>query len=318
MEFQIVNEQLPVIQINFEDLKKLLVETTQKYKGYIVTEENLSLCKDTKNELLHIRTDIDTYRKNKKKELSKPIELFESQCKELISLVEEAEKPIREGIQIFDDKKRDEKKQTALNIIAESISKYNLTEKYANQLTVIDKYTNVATSIKGIREDVELRASSLKDQQDKEIERIEIIKDTIENANKNITAKLSMEDFKSYISHDVSTKEIISEINARAERIKKSEVAAEELRIKKEIAAREAEAERIRISQLPKEEPIQEVKREVAAAQEAPVQETNPNTKEASYFVELRFVGAKSYIENLGTLLKNNGFKYMVQKKGLV
>ena len=53
-----------------------------------------------------MRIKIDTYRKDKKKELSKPIAVFEDQCKDLISLIEKAEQPIKDGIKVFDDEKK--------------------------------------------------------------------------------------------------------------------------------------------------------------------------------------------------------------------
>jgi hypothetical protein len=336
MEFEIVNEQLPVIQINFEDLKNGLTQTMEKYKGYIVTEDNLALCKSTKNELLHIRTDIDNYRKNKKKALSEPIVNFENQCKLLIDLVEKAEKPIREGIQVFDDKKRESKKQLALKLIQEATEAQSLTAKYSIQLTVLDKYTLLGAKDKEVAEYINIRAEDLKRQQITELDMLEIIKDTIENANKNINAKLSIADFQRLINAKTPTKEIISEINSRAERIKKSETEAEELRIKRELAKVEAD----RIANLPKEveqEPTVEqmeafksvndavlnAVKEVATSE--PLQRFttenhfNESVPEPLYFVELRVTGNLTRIKELSILLKANKFgDYITIKKGLV
>ena len=105
----VLNKTLPVINMNFEEVKASLIETTEKYKGIIVTEDGLMDCKATQKDLAKIRNDIDSYRKAVKKEMEKPIKEFESQCKELISLVEDAEQPIKEGILLFDNKRREEK-----------------------------------------------------------------------------------------------------------------------------------------------------------------------------------------------------------------
>ena len=80
-------------------------------------------------ELASLRIKIDTYRKDKKKSLSAPIVFFEEQCKELIALVEKAETPIKDGIKVFDDKKKDGKRDKAVSIIAEVVSRMELGEK---------------------------------------------------------------------------------------------------------------------------------------------------------------------------------------------
>ena len=105
-DIRIINEVMPVIEVNFEEVKKALAETLTKYENIVVTEETLSGCKATQKELAGVRTKIDTYRKDKKKALSEPIIAFENQCKELIALIEKAEQPIKDGIKVFDDKKK--------------------------------------------------------------------------------------------------------------------------------------------------------------------------------------------------------------------
>ena len=85
IEFKVEKEIVPVIQINFEELKGHLTNLLNDYKGLVVTEGNLQTCKAKQKELASTRIKIDNYRKEKKKELSKPITFFEAQCKDLIS-----------------------------------------------------------------------------------------------------------------------------------------------------------------------------------------------------------------------------------------
>jgi hypothetical protein len=271
-------------------------------------------------ELAGVRIKIDTYMKDKKKELSKPIDVFESQCKELIKLIEDAEKPIKEGVSIFDNQKREEKRQEALKVITEVAQAHQLNEKYASQLTVLDKYMNLTASKREVLADVEQRAFFLKEQQTAEEERLEIIKDAIENVNKNISIKLSLIDFQRLIDSGVSTKEIIQDINSRAERIKTKEVEAEELRKKKEALAKEAEAERLRIAALPKDEVITESASTITTpdpVKEAPIYHHNQH-EQPVYFIEIRVTGTKADIAQLGHYLKEQGYKYKVIDKGLV
>lgn len=51
MEVKVINEVMPVIEINFEQIKTNLTDTLRKYNGIIVTEETLSGCKATQKNL---------------------------------------------------------------------------------------------------------------------------------------------------------------------------------------------------------------------------------------------------------------------------
>ena len=81
--------------MNFEEVKASLIEGAEKYKGILVTEDGLKDCKATQKDLASTRIKLDNYRKEIKKEMLKPIDVFESQCKELIALVAEVEKPVQ-------------------------------------------------------------------------------------------------------------------------------------------------------------------------------------------------------------------------------
>lgn len=310
-ELTIINQQLPVVEFNFEEIKESLRESMIQYSNLVVTDETLSMCKQQQKDLAGIRTKIETYRKDTKKEMEKPIKDFEDKCKQLVSLVEEAEKPLKEGIQVFDDKKREEKRQIAEKLIAGILIEKNLMQKYAVQLTVLDKYTNLTAKTKDVAADIEQRALVLLEQQNRELEMLEIIKDAIENANKMINAKISLEDFQRLINQGTPTKEILSEINSRAERIKKSEIAAEELRIKKE-------QEKARLAELEKER-LPEPLELVAESKQETTQETSTTppalekvekVSEDYFVVEIKITETRANMTKIGDFLKSNGFNY--------
>lgn len=300
LDFEIQKEVLPVIQVNFEDMKEALSDTMENYKGIIVTEDGLSACKAEQKQLASIRTKIDNYRKEKKKEMSKPITEFENQCKELITLVEKAEKPIKEGIKVFDDKKREEKKQKALDFIKESVETHRLNEKYASKLIVLDKYMNLSASVKSVKEDIEQRAFYLDEEQAKEEETIQIIKTTIENENKTIKTQIKFEDFKNLIESGYPIPKIIERINQMAEKIRLAENPPIE-EPKKEIPATE----------------VPTTPKQVIDTPYTPVQEPI-KVDETLYFVEFRIEGNKNQTAILGQFLRDNEYKYEVLRKGAV
>lgn len=296
-DIRIINEVMPVIQINFDQIKTGLTETLKIYKNIIVTEETLPGCKATQKELAGIRIKLDTYRKDKKKELSKPIEAFESQCKELIALIEQAEQPIKDGIKVFDDQKREEKRVTAVKLIGVVIEEIGLNEKYGARLDVSEKYCNLTAKESEVKSDLEARAMVLKTEQDREAELMEIIQDSIDTENKRIESKLKFEDFKRLIDRGVPTKDILAEVKASADRIYKAEHPEPKPEpIEPTILTYTCEA-----PQGPKVEPQAEVAQEV---------------DESIRYAVYRITGVSSQLLAVSKFLKENGITYKVTEQG--
>ena len=299
LEFKIEKEVVPVIKINFDELKTQLSNTLQDYKSLVVTEGNLSTCKAKQKELASIRVKIDNYRKEKKKELSKPITLFEAQCKDLVSLIEQAEKPIKEGIEVFDSQKRDSKRLQAIELAKEVAEEYGLNEKYASRLGILDKYCNLSAKSNEVKEDLISKAITLKVEQDREMELIEIIKDTINSENEKINLKMKFEDFEKYINMGMSAREVIREIKSRAERIYAAENPPEPEPILEPIVE-------------PKIEPIQE-------PINVPVKELmplEPIEEEPTYYAVYRIVGNADELRSVSKFLKGNNIQYSVPEQG--
>lgn len=224
MDIEVREFKAPKIVINYEDLKAELEKNLESYRGLIVTEDTLAGSKAAQKELASLRVKVDTYRKDKKKEIEKPIKAFEAQCKELISLIESVEKPIKDGIKVFDDQKREEKRQQALELIDEVAKSCELNAKYAAKLDVLDKYMNLTATAKGVKEDLEIRAFALKVEQDREQERLDIIQSVIDSENARISTKLSMKDFEYCMMYsNITTAEVIQEIKQRAKQIYEAE-----------------------------------------------------------------------------------------------
>lgn len=290
-EIKILNEVLPVIKINFNEVKAALEESLTKYENIVVTEGTLSGCKATQKELAGLRIKVDTYRKEKKKELSKPITDFESQCKELISLIEKVEQPIKDGIKVFDDEKREEKRKVAERLIEEVIEVVELNEKYGARLDVSERYCNLTAKETDVRNDLEARAMALKVEQDRDAELLEIIEDSIEMENQRINAKMSIGDFKRLIDSNAPAKVVLAEVKQRAETIYKAE----------------------------NPEPVEEVEEEIEVKQE-PEEITEEvieeEAGEPTYYAVYRISGALSELKGVSEYLKANGIAYKVTEQG--
>lgn len=289
-----VNKQLPVITINFEEVKANLIANTEKYKGIVVTEESLKECKATQKDLAGLRNKLDGYRKEVKKEMEKPIKEFEGQCKELIGLIEEVEKPIKLGISEFDNKKKEEKRIKAEEIIANTIITLGLDKKYADQLTVLDKYLNLSASQKSVVEDIEQRAALIKQQQNSDKAKAEMLKATIETTletvNKTIKTPLEYKDFEKYIEFGWDISRIVREINDKADLVRKAEQPQEEV-----------------------EEIKEKIYKTMSEAADKALKED-----EQLYYVDVYIEHNFENIQALSKFLKDNGYEYKVNSKGKV
>lgn len=302
IDIEIKKEVLPIIEINFEEMKQALNTTLSEYKGLTVTEQSLSKCKSKQKELASVRVKIDTYRKDKKKKLSKPITDFENQCKELISLIEEVEKPIKDGIATFDDLKKDEKRNTALRLIKEVAVEQELNEKYASRLDVKDNYCNLTAKEKDVKDDLTARAMTLKVEQDREEELTDIIKDAIDSENERINRKMKLEDFKRYIDMGMSTKDVIAEIKLSANKIYEAENPPA-------------------IEPIIEPEPMPEIPSVIELKELEIIQASTPVQhifipEKTVYFGTYKVIGSVEQLKSVSKFLKDNNIKYSVIEQG--
>ena len=190
--------------------------------------------------------------------------------------------------------------------IFEICQKLNLEKKYADQLTVLDKYLNLSASAKSVVEDIEQRAEALKQQQNMDKVKAEMIKANIESALEtvNLTLKTQLEykDFEKYIALGWDGPRIVREINERAAQIRQAEKAAEEMATKKIEEEKQKEEVQIPMDLNPK---APEVPKEV-------------NKDEPMFFVDVYVESDYERIQALSKYLQANGYKYEVHNKGKV
>lgn len=302
-----VNKVLPVINANFEEVKVSLIETMEKYKGIVVTEDGLKDCKATQKDLAKIRNDIDTYRKLIKKEMTAPITEFENKCKELIALVKETETPILEGIAIYDEKRRQEKIDYISDNITIAVSEVGLNEKYAARLKVNDIKFTLNTSLKSIREDINEKAKNLKALQIAEEEKIasdiSIIETTVQASNEGQEVVLEINNYVDKYKKGMPLNSVIQAINNDRRLI---EVTAKKTleRVEKETKENE-----VAISE--------EIKAPEVKVEESRDRKVNENEIKKCFYT-LKITHDLDYMRELAKFLKENGFKFEKLDEGWV
>lgn len=302
-----VNKVLPVINANFEEVKVSLIETMEKYKGIVVTEDGLKDCKATQKDLAKIRNDIDTYRKLIKKEMTAPITEFENKCKELIALVKETETPILEGIAIYDEKRRQEKIDYILDNITIAVSEVGLNEKYAARLNVNDIKFTLNTSLKSIREDINEKAKNLKALQIAEEEKIKsdisIIETTVQASNEGQEVVLEVNNYIDKYKNGMPLNGVIQAINNDRRLI--------ETTAKKTLERVEKETKENEVA-IPEEIKAPEVK-----VEESRDRKVNENEIKKCFYA-LKITHDLDHMRELAKFLKENGFKFEKLDEGWV
>lgn len=107
VEPKIISEVLPV-KTNFEDVEAYLSNLVEKYTGLVVTDENQKDMEKTLREVVSIRTGIQKFEINGKRQLKKPVDDFARQCKNLLAIVNSVEAPLKEQLDVYENKRRDE------------------------------------------------------------------------------------------------------------------------------------------------------------------------------------------------------------------
>lgn len=288
------------IVVDFTALKNRLVVTLEDYKNIAVTEETLSIAKKKQKEMASMRSQLDDFRKTVKRAYTEPLEMFESQIKSLIQLVNDTEKNLKDDIQVFDDKRREEKKKIAELIIDELVGEYELSEKFAGQVELKRKYLNLTAKESDVRSDIESQCMALKQQQDNE----ESIKRAIENAvisqNESLVAKLTPSVYISLIGK-MPTDEIIDRILKRGKEIREMESKASEKKTVQE-AVRQPESK----EKTEQEEQVQK-------------QEKTPeNGNQEIYRVTYVLTGNAEQMQSVSKFLKDNGITYSVESQFII
>ena len=111
-ELKIKVEQKPgVISANFDEIKEALDVQMTAYEDYTVTEDGIPEAKKDVATLRKIRTAIDDRRKEIKKEFSKPLTDFETEVKEMLSIIDKPINLINEKLDAFEVARKEEKKK---------------------------------------------------------------------------------------------------------------------------------------------------------------------------------------------------------------
>lgn len=152
IEPQILSADLNVTT-NFEDVKKNLQIITEKYKGLVVTDQNQKDMEKTLREVVFLRTSIQKFEVNGKRKLRKPVDQFAEACKELLKIVNEAERPLREQLDAYEARRQEGVTKVILHKYEEMALDAGIREEFRS-CDILSKWMNKTAKLKDIYEDI--------------------------------------------------------------------------------------------------------------------------------------------------------------------
>lgn len=223
-----------VVNFNYQEISDHLDSVLANYRGLVFTESTVADCKKTIAELRKGQKSLDEFRKATKKQLTESVTNFEFQCKVLYEKFAGVIKPLTEQQDQFELDRR-ELKRVEIQIVTDSlIAEKALNEKYAAGLIIIEEYFNKGKTIKAIKTELTTLATSLKVQQDKEEQDINLIATKVDlaNAQYQLSNALMFSPYLRLLAHN-SIAEIEALIIADAQTVKaREDLAAEEFAAK--------------------------------------------------------------------------------------
>lgn len=217
---------------NFSELGGKIQAVVDRYKGTVLTEDNVDYVKTLKSQFVSLRTGIERERKEYKKVYIKPAnDLVDCMCDELQKIVAEGENALGEQLEAYDQKRKDNLTIVLKDYVHEFATKYNLHDEYEAQITLIDKYYNRTQKEEDTIADIERQAMELSKKQSEYDSGIALIKAECEGTGFVPDTYIRELEYKSAM-------EVILEIKAdklKREELKKQSDSGEPIKVGEEL-----------------------------------------------------------------------------------
>ena len=298
IEFE-VTELVPAkVTSNIDDLKSFMEIVKQKYKGWIVTEDDIDIAKSERTNLNKLEKIISSERKKIQKKANADIETLIENLKTYEKEVKGISNFIGEQLKGYDEKIREEKKVEVQKKINNIFTRNPGLKIF---LEWNDKWLDKSFTFKKIENEVQKQYDELEKKQD-------FINSQIAKANSEIEFMITFESMKFLMTEDYNV--ITEKIESKKNEIKQTE---ENLRQKaeeekqRELAELEAKKER------EKEEAVKNAQIKATQQQNNEDKETKKTAVNSKYYdITLRFPKAPSqFLKDFKELVDSYGLEYI-------
>ena len=301
LEFKItsdLNQNIQPITCNFDELKTALTAEMGKYKDLVIQEEDLRFAKDSRAKINKVSKAINDQRLAVKKQVLKPFEEFEAQCKELDSICTEASESLDVQIKKFEDAQKQQKAERIKSFFLASVP-IDLSNYLAWEQVFNPRFLNATFDEKKAQEEI---VSAIEICQ-KEVNAIRELNSPFETAVLDYySRKRNLADALYY------SKELEQKAAAEAERRKREE--EEKRRKKEEEAQRMQQAKLERIQEEIPVEPVQMTTEETVEQVKAALEGKQIEEKPKQYAICLKIFGSKEELVALKEYIVEHNLNY--------
>lgn len=225
------------VSFNSEEIKSAAKEIAKKYEGLVFTDETVKDAKKVAAEINKIKKSVDDFKKKAKKELTPAVKALETECKEVIAILDEPYQHIKSQLEIFEDNRIKAKSEEIQVYIDNAYSDYQV-EESRQKLEWPKDWLNATKQMKDIASEVNHLVNAISLEQREHYSNVEKVETFVEliNVKLALNVPLSKETFVSMLSHGT-----VEEIKLQAEKRGQERKESEEAYAEK--VKREAEAE---------------------------------------------------------------------------
>ena len=271
IEFEITELVPAKVVSNIDDLKSFMKIVKQKYKGWIVTEDDIDIAKSERTKLNKLEKIISSERKKVQKKANADIETLIENLKTCEKEVKGISNFIGEQLKGYDEKIREKKKVEVQKKINNIFTRNPGLKIF---LEWNDKWLDKSFTFKKIENEVQKQYDELEKKQD-------FINSQIAKANSEIEFMITFESMKFLMTEDYNV--ITEKIESKKNEIKQTEA---NLRQK----AEEEKQRAIEEAEIQKQKEIEEIKKQQIVQIE--LQNIETTKKEKYYDTTIRFINA--------------------------
>lgn len=271
IEFEITELVPAKVVSNIDDLKSFMKIVKQKYKGWIVTEDDIDIAKSERTKLNKLEKKISDERKKIQKKANADIEILIDTLKTYEKEVKGISNFIGEQLKGYDEKIREKKKVEVQKKINNIFTRNPGLKIF---LEWNDKWLDKSFTFKKIENEVQKQYDELEKKQD-------FINSQIAKANSEIEFMITFESMKFLMTENYNV--ITEKIESKKNEIKQTEA---NLRQK----AEEEKQRAIEEAEIQKQKEIEEIKKQQVVQIELQNMETTK--KEKYYDTTIRFINA--------------------------
>lgn len=323
MEFRLINPTedgfLRVIKWNKEELEAAVKQKIAYYENVVYTEENMQQAKNDRAELNKLKKAIEDRRKEVKKKINEPYDIFEKELKEVLALIQEPAGMIDKQIKDFEDRQKEEKKASIKATYDEVIG--DLAEILPFEKVFDSRYLNKTYKLGTAQAEVREKIQKVRT----DLENIDSLDSKYKLNAKDVYIKTL--DLSRALVENKRLSELEEKLEAENRRKEEEKRQAEERRKEAErqaaekAKAEEEEHQAQETNEKEQQEPVIEQGKNVAENQESvikPEQNVNvvvdpfaPKQEEVKRFrTKLCAVGTRKQLEGLINYMKENNIEY--------